>query len=112
MNSPSADVRDFTSEFVIPAGNSLPDLHISALDPLGYLNDQHDARDSNSSGTVATLASAVSTDTGAAVSTGSHFGFPSVQEWKDAFKGFAKTTAVIVVGIILIALGAYQLTKD
>lgn len=103
----SADVRDFTSELMIAGGNGLPDLHVSALDPLVHLQDQFNARQSDATG--AQEASAV---TSGGTSVASHLGFPTVEEIKEGFKGFVKVTAVVVIGILLVALGAWQLTKD
>lgn len=104
----SADVRDFTGDFMLAGGNGLPDLHVSALDPLLHLQDQFAAR----TAVVDNIseAGATATDTGASVA--SHLGFPSIAEIKQGFQGFVKVTAVVVIGILLVALGAWQLTKE
>jgi hypothetical protein len=103
----SADVRDFTADLMLAGGNGLPDLHVSALDPLLHLQDQFAARSGEATG--ATEASA--TDAGGS-SIASHIGIPSIEEIKEGFKGFVRVTAVVVIGILLVALGAWQLTKE
>lgn len=99
----SADVRDFTTDLMLAGGNGLPDLHVSALDPLMHLQDQFAAR----SGDTGTTEASATSDTGSSV-----LGIPTIEEIKAGFAGFVKVTVVVVIGILLVALGAWQLTKE
>jgi hypothetical protein len=101
----SGDVRAFTTDIMLANGNGLPDLHLSPLDPLEHVQAEFAARNPDAS-----MASAVSTGTGDAIKTA--LGVPSLDDIKSAFAGGARLVVMLVLGLILVAIGLYQFTRD
>lgn len=103
--------------FFVPGGNGLPDLYVHADDPSGWVNMQVAARQP-SGGTTAKdvaetaavgAASSLAPDWASKIIDALFAKFPNPKEY---FKGVAVAGALILLAVLLIVLGGYQLIKS
>lgn len=102
--------------FIVPGGNGLPDLFVHANDPTGWVqmqiaarqNAQSSAKDVATTATVGT-ASTVAPDW---VDRLVDAVVKRVPNPKDYFKGAAIAALLVVLALVLVTLGGYQLFKE
>jgi hypothetical protein len=101
--------------FLIPGNNGLPDLYVHAYDPAGWVSMQVAARAATQEPSVAAEASA------AAIQTEMPEWLKKIEDVTikrmgislgDYITGAKVAIIGVLIGILLLAFGAYQLTKD
>ena len=103
----------FAGGFIIPGANGLPDLYVNATDPANWVSMQVAARQP----AARQPAQGKADPQGNILPDGTTPG-TSMTEWlsgtafKDTVHGFAVAFGGVILGVLLIILGAYQLTKD
>lgn len=95
--------------FFVPGGNGLPDLYVHADDPSGWVQMQIAARQ-NAQATAKDVATTATV--GAAATVLPPWIDRLLPNAKDYLKGLAVAAILVVLALVLVTLGGYQLFKE
>lgn len=136
--APADDMSYFATSYIIPASNGLPAVDVTANDPQGWVQQQLDKRDPNTrlgqietekqredaviqdirrqmqellKGTGSKISGAASGAAGG-VSDAISSALNPLDGFMNIAKGAGIMLVLVLVGVLLLAFGIYQLTKD
>lgn len=99
------------TSFTVPGGNGLGDLEVLATDPLAWVQSEISRRrDPVATESVGFVDSPLTTDPNSVM--GRDLTQPIKDKLAEIGKGLVVSGALLLLGVLLVVLGAYQFTKE